>query len=927
MRKRYFFIILFLAIFVFLSSCVNSSQDSGLNYTSPKITITGAESGDSYVYLEWGINGNVPDNSKIKVLRSDEGTEWTVLEILDISSTNTIDLNVIPGTKYIYEVQLLNIDNTVISKDEIVLYTKEVLPPSYETKNVTGKIELPSTLSNEEIIIHNIESEAIVNENGEFNISVKADSVSAIYATSPNLEIPLMNILLGNESNVIIDYETTAQSLLFLNPLLVVSNPTVANEILQVLKNSSKVFEFSQLIKTSIEGGYVSETELMEAYQSALLEVLNMLKENQVYTNSIMSKIKMSDIIPKKSGLNEYSREDKRIEKHIINLKDYFKSKENYTEITSTLSKYNIDGEWTNFTIEDKSDCYRIIPEASQNYIETTFVVMLKELDPDKIPEYMLPYILNNVPLYNYFKNDGYTEITTLEAQSFFEKVDLLGLTIDYFANKIFGEKAEYFDIPKNEYKIYALASYGGWGDLGEFDIFGQELNATGEDFYELLNNNLETWNITFPQETLNFMVYFLNFAAESVLETISIFVDVEDVLGEIIKDSFIDAFTSTIKEVLPKYINSSNFDLSQLDILHATKMVAEFETELNISYAKNLFESSSKVGTKALIKVLVENISKYFTVIPKLLDIISDVGTLGHKIATVFFVSPRELYFIVTGENQNTGEDTLKWKYLTGGTIYSSPAIGSDGTIYVGSDDGYLYAISSAGSLKWKYNANGAVFYPSPAIGSDGTIYIASDSSYLYALNPNGTLKWSYYTTSGIIDSSPAIGSDGTIYIGGYDGYLYAISSFGSLKWKYQTDGGIASSPAIGSDGTIYVGSDDGYLYAISSAGSLKWEYYAGTHIFNWLASSPAIGSDGTIYIGSENGYLYGITLSGSLKWKYSTGDSIYSSPAIGSDGTIYVGSTDGYLYAIYSSSLGLSNSSWPKFRHDIKNSGNYIY
>ena len=34
-------------------------------------------------------------------------------------------------------------------------------------------------------------------------------------------------------------------------------------------------------------------------------------------------------------------------------------------------------------------------------------------------------------------------------------------------------------------------------------------------------------------------------------------------------------------------------------------------------------------------------------------------------------------------------------WKYGTGYWVFSSPAIGKDGTIYVGSHDHYLYAIS----------------------------------------------------------------------------------------------------------------------------------------------------------------------------------------------------------------------------------------
>lgn len=38
----------------------------------------------------------------------------------------------------------------------------------------------------------------------------------------------------------------------------------------------------------------------------------------------------------------------------------------------------------------------------------------------------------------------------------------------------------------------------------------------------------------------------------------------------------------------------------------------------------------------------------------------------------------------------------TLKWRFKTGREVYSSPAIGQDGTIYVGSWDGNLYAIAS---------------------------------------------------------------------------------------------------------------------------------------------------------------------------------------------------------------------------------------
>jgi len=259
--------------------------------------------------------------------------------------------------------------------------------------------------------------------------------------------------------------------------------------------------------------------------------------------------------------------------------------------------------------------------------------------------------------------------------------------------------------------------------------------------------------------------------------------------------------------------------------------------------------------------------------------------------------------------------DGTVKWIYSIGCEFYSSPAIGSDGTIYIGSLWGNLYAINADGTLKWLYDVGGYIDC-SPSIGGDGTIYIGSRDNRLCALNPDGTLKWSYLT-GGDIYSSPAIGSDGAIYVGSYDDYLYAINGDGSLRWRYLTGGNLRSSPSIGSDGTIYVGSNDGYLYAINSDGSLKWKYSTGAEV----KSSPAIGSDGAIYVGSYDDYLYAINADGSLRWRYLTGDNIFSSPTIDSDGTIYFGSQDGYLYALGYASEGLATTPWPKFRHNVKN------
>ncbi len=177
------------------------------------------------------------------------------------------------------------------------------------------------------------------------------------------------------------------------------------------------------------------------------------------------------------------------------------------------------------------------------------------------------------------------------------------------------------------------------------------------------------------------------------------------------------------------------------------------------------------------------------------------------------FFV----LVFCGTGIASASGKPgTLKWRFETGGNIESSPAIGEDGTIYVGSRDYYLYAIKPDETLKWKFKTGDWVG-SSPAIGEDGTIYVGSDDHYLYAINPDGTLKWRF-DTGDWVGSSPAIGEDGIIYVGSWDGCLYAVNPDGTLKWRLKTGFYITSSPVIGEDGTIYVGSGDHYLYAIYS-------------------------------------------------------------------------------------------------------------
>src|SRR3990167_6570234 len=148
-------------------------------------------------------------------------------------------------------------------------------------------------------------------------------------------------------------------------------------------------------------------------------------------------------------------------------------------------------------------------------------------------------------------------------------------------------------------------------------------------------------------------------------------------------------------------------------------------------------------------------------------------------------------------------------------------------------------YTGSSKNYLQWVYPVGSST--STPAIGTDSTIYVGSYDKNLYAINPDGTLKWSYTTKDNVV-SSPAVGTNSTIYVGSYDGNLYAINKDGTLKKDPPPSLGnqIYSSPAVGNNETIYIGSrNDGYFYSLDSNLGTRWR----RRLLDSINSSPAIG------------------------------------------------------------------------------------
>jgi outer membrane protein assembly factor BamB len=333
----------------------------------------------------------------------------------------------------------------------------------------------------------------------------------------------------------------------------------------------------------------------------------------------------------------------------------------------------------------------------------------------------------------------------------------------------------------------------------------------------------------------------------------------------------------------------------------------------------------------------------------------------------TIYFGTWRGLLVALTPEGRQ------KWTFRAGNELKSSPAVDERGVVYLGSRDTHVYAINPDGSLKWRFATSGWVD-SSPALSHSGTIYFGSWDKGLYAVDSSGQKVWRF-ATDGPVDSSPAIGKDETVYFGSHDKILYALLPDGRQKWRFKTGGAIVSSPALNEDGSICITSMDGWMYLVQPDGTLKWRLHTG----GTGECSPVVGADGVIYIGVELlvssgtaskivAEFWAVSPDGKPKWRAGGDNRVDSSALVLDDGLICTVSRSGYLRAMspigdrvwsinlmgfgygsptvgksgafYSfesrpsgnclSAFHLQNtlalSSWPKFRGNLRNTGNAL-
>ena len=194
-----------------------------------------------------------------------------------------------------------------------------------------------------------------------------------------------------------------------------------------------------------------------------------------------------------------------------------------------------------------------------------------------------------------------------------------------------------------------------------------------------------------------------------------------------------------------------------------------------------------------------------------------------------VYFGSTRGVFYAKRTDNGGG-----LWSVSISAGIRSSPAVrSSDGVVYVGADNGNLYAFNGttgnppAGS-NFPFNAGSSAITSSPAVDSNGTVYFGYSDHKLYAIGGSTGSKIWDFTTGGIVASSPAIDSNNHIYFGSNDKKIYALYNDGTLKWSISTlnigpGGDVKGRPAVQVDGTVYTGCSDFRLYSINQFANPK--------------------------------------------------------------------------------------------------------
>jgi outer membrane protein assembly factor BamB len=279
----------------------------------------------------------------------------------------------------------------------------------------------------------------------------------------------------------------------------------------------------------------------------------------------------------------------------------------------------------------------------------------------------------------------------------------------------------------------------------------------------------------------------------------------------------------------------------------------------------------------------------------------------------TIYFASKDRVYAVQADSGQ------LLWKSPSGDqpgttTYRSSPAVAGD-TLYVGANDGGMYALDArTGSQKWKF-VTGAPVRSHPVVlntPEEHTLYFGSDDDFFYAIDAiTGELRWKFHATADI-PSAATFASDSTelIYFCSSDGHVYALNRVtGKLKWSGRANAASGENSLVAFQNHLFLAAGNQIFSFRTRTGAVDALIAATMAPEGDITCTPVFsdnpGGDVTqpvVYFGDGLGNFYCYEqsrLTWKRVWKQKLDAAIAAMPVM-SGSMLFVGANKGFVYAL---------------------------
>jgi outer membrane protein assembly factor BamB len=220
-----------------------------------------------------------------------------------------------------------------------------------------------------------------------------------------------------------------------------------------------------------------------------------------------------------------------------------------------------------------------------------------------------------------------------------------------------------------------------------------------------------------------------------------------------------------------------------------------------------------------------------------------------------------------------DAADRSVRWRLDLDGPGRGAPAI-EDGTVFVGSHAGSLYAIDlDTGETRWRFRGRGRVD-TAPAV-AEGIVFVVSEdfesgAARLLAVDAeSGDEIWGVSQPAVSVRVSSATVGDGTVFVGFGDQVVRGFdAATGALRWEAPVRGTFSplSVPAF-AGGDLYTSDRSGSIYRLDGGtGASVWDFQLPSAV---VRGSPLVAGR-YVYAGFEDGTLAAFEASsGDLVWR----------------------------------------------------------